>query len=55
MSGANGRLINPLIAPGQSDTRAVLETRLAKGAGGLFSPPPRSDTAPAAPDAFGPD
>ena len=56
MSGTNGRLINPLIEMGQRDTGAFLETQLAAGAGGMFTPPASGDTAPAAPaDEFGLD
>lgn len=55
MSGTNGRLINPLIELSQRDTRAFLETQLAPGAGGMFSPIANRKAAPATPDEFGLD
>lgn len=55
MSGTNGRLINLLIELGQRDTRAFLETQLAPGAGGMFSPIASRDAVPAAADEFGLD
>jgi superfamily I DNA/RNA helicase len=55
MSGTNGRLINPLIEMSQRDTHAFLETQLAAGAGGMFSPKASSEAAPSAPDEFGLD
>ena len=53
MSGTNGRLINPLIEMGQRDTRWFLETQLAAGAGGMFSPKAGGEAAPADSDDFG--
>ena len=55
MSGTNGRLINLLIELSQRDTHAFLETQLAAGAGGMFSPVTSSEAAPSAPDKFGLD
>ena len=55
MSGTNGRLIDLLIELGQRDTHAFLETQLAEGAGGMFSPVTSSEAVPAAADEFGLD
>lgn len=55
MSGTNGRLINLLIALGQRDTHAFLETQLAAGADDMFSTVTSSAAVPPAQDDFGLD
>ena len=52
---AGGRLINPLIELGQRDTQSFLETQLAGGVGGIFSPRASGEAAPSMPDELGLD